>query len=177
MFARQGPLPREWSQTVATRRGLWGMDLRNYMTKYNHIAGLKMVGEVESQEQNRVELADEEDQHGLKIPRVQFSFSENDKTLKAHARRSMRQTLEAAGGSDIWSQEGTAHLMGGCRMGSDPANSVTNEFGRTWEIPNLWICDGSLFPTGGGVNPSCTIQALACRIGDHITVLARRGAL
>lgn len=49
--------------------------------------------------------------------------------------------------------------------------------GRSWEIPNLWICDGSLFPTGGGVDPSLTIQALACRIGDRIARLGRRGDL
>jgi choline dehydrogenase-like flavoprotein len=46
--------------------------------------------------------------------------------------------------------------MGGCRMGDDSAESVTDGFGRTWDVPNLWICDGSLFPSGGGVNPSCT---------------------
>jgi choline dehydrogenase-like flavoprotein len=67
--------------------------------------------------------------------------------------------------------------MGGCRKGSDPAQSVTDADGRTWEIPNLWICDGSLFPTGGGVNPSLTIQALACRIGDRIEAMGRRGEL
>ena len=43
-----------------------------------------------------------------------------------------------------------------------------NKDGRSWSIPNLWVCDGSLFPTSGGVNPSLTIQALACRIGDRI---------
>jgi choline dehydrogenase-like flavoprotein len=54
---------------------------------------------------------------------------------------------------------------------------VTDKNGRTWDVPNLWVCDGSLFPTSGGVNPSITIQALACRIGDRITAMARRGEL
>ena len=47
---------------------------------------------------------------------------------------------------------------------------------RSWDIPNLWICDGSVFPTVGGVNPSLTIQALACRMADRIrmAVIARR---
>jgi choline dehydrogenase-like flavoprotein len=44
-------------------------------------------------------------------------------------------------------------------------------------VPNLWICDGSLFPTGGGANPSLTIMALACRIGDRIAAIAKRGEL
>jgi choline dehydrogenase-like flavoprotein len=39
------------------------------------------------------------------------------------------------------------------------------------------VCDGSLFPTSGGVNPSLTIQALACRIGERIKHMASRGEL
>jgi choline dehydrogenase-like flavoprotein len=61
-------------------------------------------------------------------------------------------------------------------MGSDPDTSVVDADGRSWDIRNLWICDGSLFPTAGGVNPSLTIQALACRMGDRIRTLARRPA-
>jgi choline dehydrogenase-like flavoprotein len=54
---------------------------------------------------------------------------------------------------------------------------VTDADGRSWDIPNLWICDGSLFPTSGGVNPSLTIQALACRTADRIRTMAARGDL
>jgi choline dehydrogenase-like flavoprotein len=176
-FGSQGPLPRAWAQQLAAGRGLWGMDLRREMTRYNHLAGLKMVGEVEPREQNRVELADERDRLGLPIPRVTFSWSEADRRLIRHAAGFMRQTLEAAGGREVWEEEDTAHLMGGCRMGADPAESVVDADGRSWEIPNLWICDGSLFPTGGGVNPSLTIQALACRIGARMVELGRRGML
>jgi choline dehydrogenase-like flavoprotein len=176
-FLSQGPLPIDWANSLAANRGLWGMALRQEMTKYNHQAGLKIVGEIEPQEQNRVDVADEEDQYGLKIPRVTFSYSENDKKLHRHAQAFMSDLLSAAGGYDLWQEDATAHLMGGCRMGHSPEDSVTNADGRTWDIPNLWICDGSLMPTGGGVNPSLTIQALACRIGDRITELARRHRL
>jgi choline dehydrogenase-like flavoprotein len=177
LFGAQGPLVQDWATTLATSRGLWGMELRREMTKYNHTAGFKMVGEVEPQERNRVELADETDPNGLRIPRVSFAYSDNDRRLYQHAVGSMRRTLEAAGGRDLWDQDGTAHLMGGCRMGDDSEQSVTDADGRSWEIPNLWICDGSVFPTGGGVNPSLTIMALACRIGDRIAAMGRRGEL
>ncbi len=176
-FLSQGPLPIEWAQSVAGKRGRWGMALREEMAEYIHQAGLKIVGEVEPREENRVELADETDQYGLKIPRVTFSYSENDKKLYEHALRFMRSCLEAAGGRDLWHEEGTAHLLGTCRMGSDRETSVADPDGRAWDIPNLWICDGSLFPTSGGVNPSLTIQALACRIADRIKALAARGEL
>ena len=62
-------------------------------------------------------------------------------------------------------------------MGRDAATGVVDADGRSWDIPNLWICDGTLFPTCGGVNPSLTIQALACRTADRIKTLASRGEL
>ena len=173
----QGPLPAEWSSILSGSRGLWGLELRNEMLKYNHMAGLEIVGEVLPRLDNRVELDEEVDELGLKIPRVTFSYCDEDRRLMRHATGFMSELLRAAGGRDLWTGDDTAHLMGGCRMGDDPDTSVTNADGRSWEIPNLWICDGSLFPTSGGVNPSLTIQALACRIGDRITAMAASGEL
>lgn len=167
-FGSQGPLPIDYAKKLALSRGLWGSELRDQMTHYNHVAGFKMVGEVEPREDNRVELASEKDQHGVPRARVVFSYSDNDRRLTAHAVAFMTRTLEAAGGEDVWVERDTAHLMGGCRMGTEREMSVANPFGRSWDVPNLWICDTSLFPTSGGVNPSLTIQALACRIADHI---------
>jgi choline dehydrogenase-like flavoprotein len=176
-FMSQGPLPRAWAQTLASTRGLWGEPLRRAMARYNHMAGLVAVAETEPRAQNRVDVADERDQYGLPIPRVVFSYSDNDRRLQRHASAFMRQMLEAAGGHDIWTNDDTSHLLGTCRMGSDPASSVVDADGRSWDIGNLWICDGSLFPTCGGVNPSLTIQALACRMGARIAALGRRGEL
>ncbi len=179
LFAAQGPLLQEWAQTVATTRNLWGVALRQELAdKYNRMAGFKMVGETEPQESNTVTVVpDERDEYGLPIPKMTFSYSDNDKKLIDHGRAFMRSTLEAAGGRDIFDEQDTAHLMGGCRMGFRPEDSVTDANGRTWDIPNLWICDGSLMPTAGGVNPSLTIMANACRIGDRIAALASRGEL
>jgi hypothetical protein len=176
-FMSQGPLPGDWGQSLGMGRGLWGMKLREQMTNYNRQAGLKIVGEVMPQESNKVELADEVDELGLPIPKVTFSYADNDRRLYEHAIGFMTQALNAAGADDIWSESGTAHLMGGCRMGDSPQTSVIDPDGRSWDIPNLWVCDGSLFPTGGGVNPSLTIQAMACRIADRIGMLASRSEM
>ena len=90
----------------------------------------------------------------------------------------MTQALEVIGTKDIWRQEDdTCHLNGTARMGTDPRTSVVNADCRSWDISNLWICDGSVFPTVGGVNPSLTIQAIACRTADRIKALARQGDL
>ena len=176
-YMSQGPLAIEWARTLATGRGLWGPKLREAMSNYIHQAGVKIVGEVMPREENRVELAEPTDALGLRVAKVTFSYCENDNRLRRHAIRKMRECMDAAGASDIWDSESTAHLNGGCRMGDDPKTSVVNADGRSWDIPNLWVCDGSLFPTIGGVNPSLTIQALAARIGDRIKQLAARGEL
>jgi choline dehydrogenase-like flavoprotein len=173
----QGPLPMAFAQAVAKGRGLWGFALRDQMAKYNHMAGFTPVGETEARPQNRVELAEETDAYGLKIPRVVFSYSETDRALQRHAVKFQSELLEAAGGRDLWQSNDTSHILGTCRMGDDPKTSVVDRDGRSWDIPNLWICDGSIFPTSGGVNPSLTIQALACRIGDRIAQMSRQGTL
>jgi choline dehydrogenase-like flavoprotein len=53
-------------------------------------------------------------------------------------------------------------------MGADPARSVVNGWGRSHDVKNLFIVDGSLFVTSGGVNPTSTIQALALFIADQM---------
>ena len=177
-YMSQGPLPQLWASTQLSAHGLWGERLIDEMTNYNHQVGLKIVGEMLPQEGNCVRLAEETDQYGLPIPRVTYSWCDNDKRLIKHSLQFMTRALEAIDAKNIWPQEDdTCHLNGTARMGDDPRSSVVNADCRTWDIPNLWICDGSVFPTVGGVNPSLTIQAIACRTGDRIKSLAARGEL
>ena len=177
-YMSQGPLPVVWSGTQSSKRGLWGQRLLNEMEKYNHQVGLKIVGECLPHERNCVTLSDERDQHGLPVPRITYSYCENDTRLIKHSLAFMRQALDAAGATEIWDEtDDTCHLNGTARMGEDSKRSVVNADCRSWDIPNLWICDGSVFPTVGGVNPSLTIQAIACRTADRIRLLALHGEL
>lgn len=61
-------------------------------------------------------------------------------------------------------------------MGSDPTTSVVNSDGRAHDVPNLYIADGSVFVTGGAVNPTATIVALAHRLAQHLVSVARGAA-
>lgn len=176
-FMSQGPLPTDFATSLISNSGAFGVELRRRMAAYNHMAGLKMTGEVLPDPANRVELSDETDPLGLPVPKITFSHGENDKALSAHAVDFMRRILEAAGADDLFETSGTAHLMGGCRMGFDPEDGVVDADGRAFRCPNLWIVDGSVMPTGGGVNPSMTIMANAARIADRIDALAARGDL
>ena len=171
----QGPLPIEWARKIAGR-GLWGDALKREMARYNFQAGLKIVGETLPRDENRVTLADERDAFGLPVARVTYSYDDNDRRMLRHAFAQMDRSLELAGARDIWHEEDdTCHLAGTVRMGDDPATSVVDADCRSWDIPNLWVCDGSVFPTVGGVNPSLTIQAIACRTADRIRTLVARG--
>jgi choline dehydrogenase-like flavoprotein len=53
-------------------------------------------------------------------------------------------------------------------MGNDPKKSIVNSWGRSHDVKNLFIVDGSIFVTAGAVNPTSTIQALSLYIGDSI---------
>jgi choline dehydrogenase-like flavoprotein len=60
-------------------------------------------------------------------------------------------------------------------MGTDPATSVVDPFGKCHDIPNLRIADGSIFVTSGSANPTSTIAALALRIArDLVTEIGDR---
>ena len=65
------------------------------MENYNHVVGLKIVGEMLPQEPNCVTLADETDQYGLRIPRITYSWCDNDRRLIDHSLSFMTQALEA----------------------------------------------------------------------------------
>jgi choline dehydrogenase-like flavoprotein len=69
-----------------------------------------------------------------------------------------------AGGHKLFS----AHQMGSCRMGADPATSVAGPFGELHDTKGVWIGDGSAFPTSSGTNPMISIMALAHRTGEAI---------
>ena len=174
----QGPLPIEWASVVTGSAGLWGDALWRKMQNYNHQVGVKMVGESMPDPDNRVTLADEKDQYGLPIARIHYRWTANDEALIEHGLQQMEQSMQAAGVTNLFRQSQDAnHLGGTARMGTDPRTSVVDADCRSWDIRNLWVCDGSVFPTVGGVNPSLTIQAVALRTADRIEALARRGEL
>ncbi len=66
---------------------------------------------------------------------------------------------------------GVAHQAGTIRFGNDPADSVLNPSCKTHEIENLYVVDGSFFPSIGAVNPSLTIMANALRVGDILKTI------
>ncbi|HWS35702.1 MAG TPA: GMC family oxidoreductase, partial [Actinoplanes sp.] len=77
---------------------------------------------------------------------------------------SARRVPLRAGGATLFS----AHQMGSCRMGADPATSVADPRGELHDTPGVWIGDASAFPSPSGTNPMITIMALASRTATYI---------
>lgn len=162
-----GPLPIAFAKQMMVAKGAWGWGMRRVMMDYNHWASLGVLGEILPWEDNRVELADETDRHGLRVARVTFRLHDNDKKLARFGVARTTEVLQAAGAQEVVEEPRYAHLVGGARMGCDPRTSIADSFGRTHDIRNLFICDGSLLPTQGSANPGLTIQALAARTADY----------
>jgi choline dehydrogenase-like flavoprotein len=138
------------------------------MMDYNHWAAFGLLGEILPWPDNRVTLAEEQDQFGLPVAKVTFSLHENDKRLIEFGKNKVMEVMRAAGAQEVVQEPRYAHLVGGARMGRDPHTSVVDGFGRTHDIPNLFVCDGSILPTQGSANPGLTIQALAARTADYL---------
>lgn len=171
-----GVRPVAFATGISKAKGgpVWGGRLRDALLNYNFYGRITLVGEVLPNPDNRVTLADERDEYGLRRAKVTFSYGDNDKRLIDHAVKTMGSIMEAEGGKVEFVVPDSAHLMGGCRMGNDPSTSVVNSFGQSHDIDNLFICDASIFVTSGGGNPTNTVMSLALRTADYIKEKAKK---
>jgi choline dehydrogenase-like flavoprotein len=140
---------------------------------FDKLAGFVMICEDLPEECNRVTLdPDLTDSNGIPAPKITYRLSDNSIAMLKHSVATGTEILKAAGAREIIASELMAgagwHLMGTARMGRNPATSVVNEWGRSHDVKNLFIVDGSVFVTAGGVNPTSTIQAIALYIADQI---------
>jgi choline dehydrogenase-like flavoprotein len=152
----------------------WGADHHRVFRKLNgHRLAASAICEDLPEEHNRVTLDPVlTDSHGIPAPRVDYSISANSAKMMEHGIARGREILTAAGATDICVNSpipyGGWHLLGTARMGNDPERSVVNEWGRSHDVKNLFIVDGSVFVTSGGVNPTSTIQAIALYVADQM---------
>ncbi|MFY9925300.1 MAG: GMC family oxidoreductase [Opitutaceae bacterium] len=114
------------------------------------------------------------DAWGIPVCRLSGSRHPLDLVLGDYMSRKAEEVIKEMGATLTWrggpslSLSGGQHQAGTCRMGDDPATSVTNRFGQVHDIANLFVADASLHVTNGAFNPVLTIMALAFRVSDHI---------
>lgn len=170
-----GTRPVAMARGLAATAGIWGKDLYEIMRDYNFYGRITLVGEVLPNPDNCITLGGEKDEYGIPRAISSFSYSDNDNRLIAHGMEMSRQIFEAVGGKPAFVIPDSAHLMGGTKMGKDPATSVVDPFCRCHDISNLYICSASVFVTSGGGNPTETVMAIAARTADHIIEQAKAG--
>lgn len=168
-------------------RPTWGPELKAYLRKFPRVAGIAALLEDLPMATNRIDLdPDVTDAYGLPAPRITHQQHPNDLAMAKWFEGKLLEIADAADAQERWipltvtadqPMKGGSHLMGTCRMGDDPERSVVDRWCRSHDVPNLWIVDGSVFPTSAGYNPTLTILANAYRVADHFVAEARKGAL
>lgn len=157
----------------------WGQGAADFMERYSHMAAAFVTGEDPPQAGNRLELhPTRRDAYGLPVPVIHYAMHPNSDAMQRHANRQTVELYESLGGSVQVQTEGPVigcHSMGTARMSGSPDDGVTNRWGQVHDIPNLFVSDGSVFPTSAAANPTLTIVALAIRQTEHIAGrMARR---
>jgi choline dehydrogenase-like flavoprotein len=172
------PLPIAMAHLIADESGMFGEELARAMEWYNHYACVGVLGEILPDERNDVSIhPTAKDQLGIPAPYIRFNLFENDRKLMAAGIAKGREVLRAAGAVETHAVPRYAHLVGTCRMGFSPADSVVDQWCRAWDVANLFICDGSVLPTQGSANPALTISAIAARTADWVRREAPNGEL
>jgi len=160
--------------------GAWGREFTSAMDRYDHMAGMWIVGEDMPQETNRITLhPTEKDKYGLPVPDVHFDDHPNDVAMRSHAYTQGQAVYDAVGATRTFPTPPypSTHNLGTNRMSEKPTDGVVNKFGQTHDIPNLFISDGSQFTSGAAENPTLTIVSLALRQADHIAQRMGKGEL
>lgn len=153
---------------------IWGADVhREVRRRLGHSAMWGFIFEDLPEESNRVELhPTETDGDGIPAAKIVYRISENSRRMIAFHEERAKESLQAAGAYDTivapFIRATGWHLLGTAKMGDDPASSVVDRWGRAHDIENLYIFDGSVWPTSSGMNPTATIAALALRFTDHL---------
>ncbi len=157
---------------IARSVGGWGESAADYLENYTNLAGTWVTGEDPPQASNRITFHEtERDQYGLPVPILTYNFHPNSIAMHMHAAKMSKQLLESLGARAVTSTMaggGGCHNMGVARMSVNPADGVTNRWGQSHDIANLFVSDGSVFASSAAANPTLTIVALAIRQADHI---------
>ena len=169
-----GPLSMTRGYPWGEANAIWGTHFhREVRKRLGHSSMWGIIAEDLPEEENRVVLDPIlKDANGIPAPKLIYRMSENSHRLLAFHLARAKESLEAAGASEVvvapLIRETGWHILGTCKMGTDPATSVVDPCGRCHDVPNLFIYDGSIWPTSSGMNPTATIAALALWCAEHL---------
>ncbi|MEZ5857619.1 MAG: GMC family oxidoreductase [Geminicoccaceae bacterium] len=150
-----------------------------FRSRFDRGFGVFAIGDDLPSPDNRITLsASLKDELGRPAPKLRYVPGDNDERMMRYQLERLEEIAKAAGAvdyrlNDYKDADGVYrtpawHLLGTCRMGADPESSVVNKWQQSWDVPNLFIVDGSVLATGGVVNPTPTVTALALRAAEHL---------
>lgn len=128
------------------------------------------------------------DRWGIPVLRFHWKWTDFELNQVRHQQKHIRELLEAMGGKvppfaeadvrrSIRPGGSVIHEVGGAIMGADAANSVTNRWGQTWDVKNVFVADGATFASTADKNSTLTILALAWRTADYLLNELKKGNL
>jgi choline dehydrogenase-like flavoprotein len=126
---------------------------------------------------------DRVDAWGIPVLHISMAWSDNEKKMVTDMSEEAAAMLEAAGAENVKKVAQPSipgmgiHEVGTARMGNDPKASVLNRWEQAHEVANLFVMDGSAYPSSACQNPTLTIMALASRACDYLVDEMKRGAL
>jgi choline dehydrogenase-like flavoprotein len=169
-----GPLSMTRSYPWGGNNAIWGANFHRELRKrLGRSAMWGIIAEDLPEEANCVVLGPVlKDADGIPAPKLIYRMSENSRRLLQFHLQRAKESLQAAGAYDVVTapliRETGWHILGTGKMGADPANSVTDPWGRCHDVPNLFIFDGSIWPTSSGMNPTATIAAVSLWCANHL---------
>jgi choline dehydrogenase-like flavoprotein len=156
---------------------------REIKRRYPTPVGFTIQAPTLRSDHNYVDIDPEvKDAYGIPVARIHFRWDENTLLMWEHAKQVCAEVLRAAGGEYTGSAEKpeppgySLHETGTCRMGADPQTSVTNSFGQTHDVPNLYVCDASVFPYCTDKTTTLSIMAFALRSCRHLVQTLKKRA-
>ena len=128
------------------------------------------------------------DRWGIPVLRFHWKWGESETRQAAHMVKTFLDVIDILGGKPLGKVETDGkraiskggemiHEVGTARMGASDKDSVVNQFGQTWAVPNLFVMDGAVLVSSPDKNPTLSILALAWRSADNLATLARQGAV
>jgi choline dehydrogenase-like flavoprotein len=144
---------------------------------------LKGFGECLARWENYIEIdPNVKDTFGIPVLRIHMKYGDNEMKMITDMANTAAEMMEAAGARNI--QPYTVydrrpgmgiHEVGIARMGDNPKTSVLNQFQQSHDVKNLFVMDGSGFPSTACQNPTITIMSLAVRSCDNLLQEMKRG--
>ncbi len=158
----------------------WGRAYARALEGYDHTLGVSINGADLPMADNRVSLHPaERDRYGLPVPALNIDDHPNDVAMINYGLKRATALLQAAGARRITETppHPASQNLGTCRMSAKPDEGVVDRWGRSHDVPNLFVSDGSQFASANLSHPTLTIVALAIRQAEHIADTMAAGDL